>query len=167
MADHLDTSCDDGVVWHFDHVASPDIRGMDVHAFQRLWNRNHPEDPIDEDGVYGPNTDARLAQAPAEGFPIGTCLDETPGTGEGEDPAGEGDEDPTGEGDEDPTGEGEDQVGGDLSAGCAAGGAGASSGLGLLLVLAALGRAGAIRRRRVGTGTTCTGASVTAGPPVP
>jgi hypothetical protein len=59
--------------WHFDHVASPDIRGMDVQAFQRLWNRNHPEDPIDEDGVYGPSTDARLAQAPAEGFPIGTC----------------------------------------------------------------------------------------------
>ena len=59
--------------WHFDHVASPDIRGMDVHAFQRLWNRNHPEDPIAEDGVYGPDTDARLAQAPVEGFPIGTC----------------------------------------------------------------------------------------------
>ena len=43
--------------WHFDLVASPDIRGMDVHAFQRLWNRNHPEDPIDEDGVYGPGGD--------------------------------------------------------------------------------------------------------------
>jgi MYXO-CTERM domain-containing protein len=59
--------------WHFDHDGSPDIRGMDVHAFQRLWNRNHPEDAIDEDGIYGPATDARLAQAPAEGFPIGTC----------------------------------------------------------------------------------------------
>jgi hypothetical protein len=59
--------------WHFDHDPSPDIRGMDVHAFQRLWNRNHPEDPIDEDGIYGPNTDARLAASPAEGFPIGTC----------------------------------------------------------------------------------------------
>src|SRR5262249_49075145 len=27
---------------HFDHLASADIRGDDVRAFQRLWNRNHP-----------------------------------------------------------------------------------------------------------------------------
>ena len=58
---------------HFDHLASPDIRGADVLAFQRLWNRNAPEDPIAEDGDYGPTTEARVKQAPAEGFGIGAC----------------------------------------------------------------------------------------------
>ena len=60
---------------HFDHLTSPDIRGRDVLAFQRLWNRNHPDDLIAEDGDYGPGTETRLRQAPAEGFPLGpTCL---------------------------------------------------------------------------------------------
>jgi hypothetical protein len=58
---------------HFDHAASPDIRGADVLAFQRLWNRNAPEDPIDEDGAYGPATEERVKRAPAEGFGIGGC----------------------------------------------------------------------------------------------
>ncbi|HEY0252102.1 MAG TPA: M15 family metallopeptidase, partial [Kofleriaceae bacterium] len=56
---------------HFDHTASPDERGQDTKAFQVLWNRNHPEDLIAEDGDYGPNTEARLKKAPATGFPIG------------------------------------------------------------------------------------------------
>ncbi len=56
---------------HFDHLASPDIRGADVRAFQKLWNRNAPADPIDEDGAFGPATAARVMQAPAEGFGIG------------------------------------------------------------------------------------------------
>jgi hypothetical protein len=60
---------------HFDHLASPDIRGSDVHAFQRLWNANHPEDPIDEDGAWGPATEERLAASPAEGFPVGPSCD--------------------------------------------------------------------------------------------
>lgn len=60
---------------HFDHLGSPDIRGRDVLAFQKLWNRNHPTDTIAADGAYGPATEARLRKAPAEGFPIGpTCL---------------------------------------------------------------------------------------------
>jgi hypothetical protein len=60
---------------HFDHLASPDLRGQDVLAFQRLWNRNHPSDRITEDGGYGPMTEARLKQAPAEGFALGaSCL---------------------------------------------------------------------------------------------
>ena len=60
---------------HFDHLASPDIRGRDVLAFQRLWNRNHPADTIPEDGDYGPQTETSLRQAPSEGFPIGpTCI---------------------------------------------------------------------------------------------
>ncbi len=56
---------------HFDHTGSPDIRGTDVLAFQRLWNRNAPNDKIAEDGSYGPMTASRLARAPAEGFGIG------------------------------------------------------------------------------------------------
>jgi hypothetical protein len=59
---------------HFDHVASTDIRGQDVHAFQVLWNRNNPGDPIGEDGAYGPQTQARLVASPATGFANGpTC----------------------------------------------------------------------------------------------
>lgn len=53
---------------HFDHTASPDNRGKDVRAFQRLWNRNHPNDTIAVDGAYGPQTAARLKAAPATGF---------------------------------------------------------------------------------------------------
>jgi hypothetical protein len=60
---------------HFDHTASPDIRGEDVTAFQTLWNRNHPEDLIGVDGDYGPQTEARLRQAPATGFAQGaSCV---------------------------------------------------------------------------------------------
>ena len=59
---------------HFDHTASTDHRGEDVHAFQVLWNKNHPSDMIAEDGAYGPMTEARLKMAPATGFAIGpTC----------------------------------------------------------------------------------------------
>lgn len=59
---------------HFDHLNSPDIRGKDVLAFQRLWNRNNPGDKIAEDGAYGPQTEARLKASPATGFATGpTC----------------------------------------------------------------------------------------------
>ena len=37
------------------------LRGADVLAFQRLWNRNHPGDAIDEDGLYGPAVDNDFA----------------------------------------------------------------------------------------------------------
>ena len=56
---------------HFDHTASPDDRGQDTKAFQVLWNKNHPTDQIATDGAYGPQTEARLKQAPATGFAIG------------------------------------------------------------------------------------------------
>ena len=60
---------------HFDHMASPDNRGKDVLAFQRLWNRNNPNDLISEDGAYGPQTEARLRNTEATGFPLGaTCV---------------------------------------------------------------------------------------------
>lgn len=58
---------------HFDHLGSPDIRGADILAFQRLWNRNAPDDQIAEDGDYGPATEARVMQAPAEGFGAAGC----------------------------------------------------------------------------------------------
>ena len=59
---------------HFDHLSSPDIRGKDVLAFQRLWNRNNAGDQIAADGVYGPQTEARLKASPATGFTTGaTC----------------------------------------------------------------------------------------------
>ncbi|MDB4937785.1 MAG: N-acetylmuramoyl-L-alanine amidase [Labilithrix sp.] len=58
---------------HFDFVASGaiDLRGLSVTAFQRLWNRNHPEDPISEDGDYGTETETRVARAPVGGFARG------------------------------------------------------------------------------------------------
>ncbi len=56
---------------HFEQLTAPDIRGADVLAFQRLWNRNAPDDQISEDGEYGPATEARIQMAPAEGFGIG------------------------------------------------------------------------------------------------
>jgi uncharacterized protein (TIGR03382 family) len=71
LADHAWDHTVPGDPVHFDHLQSPDIRGTDVLAFQRLWNRNHPGDTIAEDGDYGPATEARLKMAPAEGFPIG------------------------------------------------------------------------------------------------
>ncbi len=61
---------------HFDYSGAGAVshKGLDVKAFQRLWNRNHPEDKISTDGVWGPQTEARMKKAPANGFAIGaTC----------------------------------------------------------------------------------------------
>lgn len=65
-----------GFVWfgstdavHFDlPVGTTDTREDSVRVFQRLWNLNHPEDAIAEDGVYGQQTVARLLQSPVNGF---------------------------------------------------------------------------------------------------
>ena len=58
---------------HYDYVGTDaiDLGGLSVTAFQRLWNRNHPEDPIGEDGSYGSATATRLALSPVGGFPRG------------------------------------------------------------------------------------------------
>ena len=45
--------------------------GLDVQAFQRLWNRNHAEDTIPETGRYDIPTELRLKKSPSGGFPIG------------------------------------------------------------------------------------------------
>jgi len=59
---------------HFDYLSAADIRGQDVKAFQELWNRNNTNDKISVDGVYGPQTEARVKAAPATGFALGaTC----------------------------------------------------------------------------------------------
>jgi MYXO-CTERM domain-containing protein len=59
--------------YHFDYIGSgtKDLSGKDVLAFQMLWNLNHPTDLIAEDGLYGPQTEARLKQTPADGFAKG------------------------------------------------------------------------------------------------
>lgn len=56
---------------HFEHADSPDLRGVGVIAFQRLWNRNHPEDPIAISGTYDDATRDRIDDAPADGFQRG------------------------------------------------------------------------------------------------
>jgi hypothetical protein len=55
---------------HFDYKGSgsTSYKGVDVEAFQRLWNRNHPEDKIGTDGEWGPQTEARMKKAPPDGF---------------------------------------------------------------------------------------------------
>jgi hypothetical protein len=50
---------------------SPLVLTESVLSFQKLWNLNHPEDQIDEDGVYGDTqTGARLLRSPIEGFEL-------------------------------------------------------------------------------------------------
>lgn len=58
---------------HFDYKgAGPAARGgTDVLAFQKLWNRNHPTDKLNEDGRYSPAVEQRLKQAPPDGFELG------------------------------------------------------------------------------------------------
>lgn len=62
-----------GDLVHFDYTGggTVSLAGQSVLAFQTLWNRNHPEDPIATDGSYGPQTEARLRMSPTEGFPLG------------------------------------------------------------------------------------------------
>ena len=72
---------DDPVHYDFTGKGTVDIRGLSVQAFQRLWNRNHPEDKIDEDGKYGDDTANRVAKSPANGFAIGAKCDDA-GAGE-------------------------------------------------------------------------------------
>lgn len=52
---------------------STELQSLSVLAFERLWNRNHPEAPIVEDGVYDEATKAALGETPVEGFAVGAC----------------------------------------------------------------------------------------------
>lgn len=60
-------------VVHFDYVGAGAVsyKGLDVKAFQRLWNRNNPGDLIGTDGIWGPQTEARMKASPSDGFAIG------------------------------------------------------------------------------------------------
>jgi hypothetical protein len=68
-------------VVHFDYVGggAVDLNSKDVLAFQKLWNINNPSDTISEDGQYGPGTEARLQESPADGFPQGASCGSQPG----------------------------------------------------------------------------------------
>ncbi len=67
-----------GDVVHFDYKAGgTNIAGGSALAFQRLWNRNNPNDKIAEDGDYGPQTEARLLKSPSVGFAQGAICKNT------------------------------------------------------------------------------------------
>jgi D-alanyl-D-alanine dipeptidase len=61
-----------GDPYHFD-CPGDDFRNDSVLTFQKLWNANHPEDRLTEDGSYGTQTDRRLGRSPAKGFPTTPC----------------------------------------------------------------------------------------------
>lgn len=52
---------------HFDYTAAPDIRRENLRAFQRLHNR-HTGSSIAEDGLWGPNTQTAMYNAPCNGW---------------------------------------------------------------------------------------------------
>lgn len=58
---------------HFDYrgPGAIDHTGKDVLAFQRLWNRNHPDDPINLTSRFDAETEARLKKSPPGGFATG------------------------------------------------------------------------------------------------
>lgn len=58
---------------HFDYKgASGGTRSAtDVLAFQKLWNKNHPDDAIAESGRFDSPTEQRLKKSPPKGFAIG------------------------------------------------------------------------------------------------
>jgi hypothetical protein len=59
---------------HFDYKGdnTGPRTATDVLAFQKLWNRNHADDLIAENGQYGPPTEQRLKKSPPSGFPLGS-----------------------------------------------------------------------------------------------
>lgn len=65
---------------HFDYKGggTVNLSGLSVLAFQRLWNRNNPNDSIAEDGDYGPATETRLMKSPVGGFQKGANCSQPP-----------------------------------------------------------------------------------------
>lgn len=55
---------------HFDYVGegTQDLRDTAMLAIQKLWNKNHPNETIDEGGGFGPQTENALNRSPAMGF---------------------------------------------------------------------------------------------------
>jgi N-acetylmuramoyl-L-alanine amidase len=56
---------------HFNYEGGStiDIRSKSILAFQKLWNKNNPNEKISEDGGFGPQTEGALNRSPAKGFP--------------------------------------------------------------------------------------------------
>jgi MYXO-CTERM domain-containing protein len=71
----------DPVHFHYAGMGVVDLGNEGVLAFQELWNLNHPEDLIGADGLYGPQTEARLTMAPGEGFAEGAVCGDLPMNG--------------------------------------------------------------------------------------
>ena len=60
---------------HFDYTGGgEDLGGLQVQAFQELWNRHHPEAPLAVDGLWGPATALACDRAPSAGFGSGVIL---------------------------------------------------------------------------------------------
>lgn len=136
---------------HFDYEGggTVSLSGLSVLAFQRLWNRNNPNDTIAEDGDYGPDTEARLAKSPVGGFAKGANCNAPPPKDAGAD-AADAAPTPTGDAGLPPPAPDAGAPNADVSSdgGCtASSGAprGATSALGALGVALAL----VLRRRRV------------------
>lgn len=55
---------------HFDYIGggTKDMRSLAILAFQKLWNKNNPQDRILEDGIYGKQVQRCLNQSPINGF---------------------------------------------------------------------------------------------------
>jgi D-alanyl-D-alanine carboxypeptidase len=130
---------------HFDFKGdgASDIGGVSVLAFQRLWNRNHPEDRIGEDSDYGPATEERLAKAPIGGFAKGADCS-VPKTNDPPPPTSSG-----GSGSGGPIGASGDRRDGEGPSGCAVGGAPVSSPAWLVTLVGGLAMVGRRRRARV------------------
>ncbi|MEZ4474923.1 MAG: M15 family metallopeptidase [bacterium] len=70
-------------VYRYTGDDADDLTNLGVLAFQRLWNINRPDDPIDEDGLIGPQTRGAIDRAPIAGFEEGLCAVEPPDGGVG------------------------------------------------------------------------------------
>lgn len=57
---------------HFDYNilagTHRDLGSLGVKAFQRLWNKNNPNNQIAEDGAFGPQTEGAILESPIDGF---------------------------------------------------------------------------------------------------
>jgi hypothetical protein len=54
---------------HFEYGAgTQEFARKNLLAFQRLWNRNNPNQIISEDGVFGPETAAAFEKSPCDGW---------------------------------------------------------------------------------------------------
>jgi N-acetylmuramoyl-L-alanine amidase len=67
----------DGDPPHVDYrgAGARDLRQTTILAFQKLWNKNHPHNQLDEDGEFGDNTEAALNKSPSIGFNIAPWSD--------------------------------------------------------------------------------------------